>query len=335
MNSPIPSPQDQMIHFITAKWISQPIRVAAQLGIADLLADGPMSVDDLAAKSKTHPPTLYRLLRALAGMGIFEELEDRAFGLTSLGQCLRTGAMRAMALTFLSDWHEKAWSSLMHSVQTGETAFDHAFGQPAFDWLGEHPEEATLFNQFQAEKTARFIPAVVGAYDFSGIKKLADIGGGTGALILAILKANPGLLGSVAELPQVAKQAREAIQASGLADRCQAVECDFFKEAPAGHDAFIMCHILHDWDDEAGAKILANCHKALPTGGKLLLVEQLLPAGGGFSPAKLLDLEMLVIGGGKERTEAEYRALLQAAGFDLARVLETRAGIAVMEALRQ
>lgn len=335
MTSAAPSPQDQMIQFITAKWISQPIQVAAQLGIADLLADGPMSVEDLAQESKTHPPTLYRLLRALAGMGIFEELEDRVFGLTPLGQCLRNGAMRAMALTFLSDWHEKAWSALMHSVQTGETAFDHAFGQPAFDWLGEHPEEAALFNQFQAEKTARFIPAVVGAYDFSGINKLADIGGGTGALILAILKANPDLLGSVAELPQVAQQAREAIQASGLADRCQAVECDFFKEAPLGYDAFIMCHVLHDWDDEAGAKILANCHKALPTGGKLLLVEHLLPQGGGFSPAKLLDLEMLVIGGGKERTEAEYGTLLQAAGFDLARVAQTKAGIALMEALRR
>ncbi len=329
------SPQDQMMQFITAKWTSQPIQVAAQLGIADLLADGPRSVEELASETKTHAPTLYRLLRALAGRGIFEEQEGRAFGLTPMSQCLQTGAMRALALTFLSDWHEKAWASLLHSVQTGEPAFDHAFGQPAFDWLGEHPGDAALFNQFQAEKTARFIPAVVGAYDFSGIKKLADLGGGTGALMLAILRANPHLSGCVAELPQVARQARESIQASGLAERCQAIECDFFLEAPAGFDAFLMCHTLHDWEDEPSAKILANCRRALPPGGKLLLVENLIPEHGGFSVAKLLDLEVLVIGGGKERTEAEYRALLQAAGFELARVIATPAGIAILEALAQ
>jgi SAM-dependent methyltransferase len=332
MNPPEISPQDQMMQFITAKWISQPIKVAAQLGIADLLADGPMNVEDLAEKTGTHAPTLYRLLRALAGRGIFEEQEGEVFGLTPMAQCLQTGAMRGLALTFLSDWHEKAWASLAHSVKTGGPAFDHAFGQPAFEWLEEHPDESALFNQFQSEKTARFIPAVVGAYDFSGIKKLADIGGGTGALVLEILKANPDLKGCVAELPQVARQAGGAIQASGLADRCQAVACDFLQAAPEGFDAFIMCHVIHDWEDGPGAKILANCRKALPVGGKLLLVEHLLPEGGGFSVAKLLDLEVLVMGGGKERTEAQYRELLDTAGFELARVIQPPAGIAILEA---
>lgn len=335
MNPPEISPQDQMMQFITAKWISQPIQVATKLGIADLLADGPMSVDDLARETKTHAPTLYRLLRALAGVGIFEEQEARAFGLTPMAQCLQTGAMRALAVTFLSNWHEKAWASLMHSVQTGEPAFDRAFGQPAFDWLGEHPEDAALFNQFQSEKTARFIPAEVQTYDFSGINKLADLGGGTGALMIEILKANPSLTGCVADLPQVARQAKEVIQASGLAQRCQAIECDFFVEAPAGFDAFIMSNILHDWDDEPCTKILVNCRRALPPDGRLLIVEHLLPDGGGFSVAKLLDLEMLVMGGGKERTEAQYRDLLQAAGFELARVIETPAGVAILKALPQ
>jgi ubiquinone/menaquinone biosynthesis C-methylase UbiE len=334
MNPPQISPPDQMMQFITAKWISQPIQVAAQLGIADLLVDGPMSVEDLAGKTGTHAPTLYRLLRALAGRGIFEELEGRTFGLTPMAQCLQTGAMRALALTFLSDWHERAWGSLRHSVKTGEPAFDHAFGQPAFDWLEERPEESALFNQFQAEKTARFIPAVVEAYDFSGITKLADMGGGTGALMLEILRANPHLAGCVAELPQVARQAREAIQASGLADRCQAVECDFLQGAPEGFDAFIMCHTLHDWEDEACAKILVNFSRALPSGGKLLIVEHLIPEHSGFSVAKILDLEVLVMGGGKERTEAEYRALLQEASFQMNQVIETSAGIAIIEAER-
>ena len=332
MQPPELSPQDQMIQLITAKWISQPIHVAAQLGLADLLAEGPMSVEELAQKTDAHAPTLYRLLRALAGRGIFEEQEGRVFGLTPMAQCLQTGAMRALALTFLSDWHEKAWASLAHSVKTGEPAFDHAFGQPAFDWLEAHPEDADLFNQFQAEKTARFIPAVVGSYDFSGINKLADLGGGTGALMLEILRANPHLTGAVAELAQVAAQAREAIQTSGLADRCQAVECDFLQAAPEGYDAFIMCHALHNWEDGPCAKILANCRRALPQGGKLLIVEHLIPVHHGFSVAKLLDLEVLVIGGGKERNEAQYRELLQAAGFDLARVIETPAGIAILEA---
>lgn len=335
MNPPEPSPQDQMMQFITAKWISQPVHVAAQLGIADILADGPLGVEDLAEKTGTHAPTLYRLLRALAGKGIFEEQEGQVFGLTPLAQCLQTGAMRALTLTFLSNWHEKAWGALLTSVQTGEAAFEHAFGQPAFEWLSEHPEDAALFNQFQAEKTVRFIPALVGAYDFSGLNKLADLGGGTGALMLEILKANPGLKGCVAELPQVAAQAREAIQASGLTDRCQAVECDFLQAAPEGYDAFIMCHTLHDWDDGPCAKILANCRRALPLDGKLLIVEHLIPAHHGFSVAKLLDLEVLVIGGGKERTEAEYRDLLQEAGFELARVIPTPAGIAIIEAKRR
>jgi SAM-dependent methyltransferase len=334
MNPPEVSPQDQMMQFITAKWISQPIQVAARLGIADLLAEGPMSVEDLAVKTKTHAPTLYRLMRALAGKDIFEEQEGRVFGMTPMAQCLQTGAMRALALAFLSDWHEKAWGSLLHSVQTGETAFDHAFGQPAFDWLEKHPEDAALFNQFQAEKTARFIPAVVGAYDFSGINRLADLGGGTGALLLEILKANPHLTGCVAELPQVAAQAREAIQASGLDDRCQTIECDFLQAAPEGFDAFIMCHTLHDWEDEPCAKILDNCRRALPKDGKLLIVEHLIPEQHGFSVAKLLDLEVLVIGGGKERSEAEFRALLLECGFDLKRVIQTPAGIAIIEALR-
>lgn len=335
MNPPAISPQDQMMQFITAKWISQPIRVAAQLGIADLLAEGPLGVEDLAQKTGTHAPTLYRLLRALAGMGIFEEQEGRAFGLTPMAQCLQTGALRALALTFLSDWHEKAWASLAHSVKTGEPAFDHAYGQPAFEWLEAHPGDAALFNQFQAEKTERLIPAVVGSYDFSGIKKLADLGGGTGALILEILKANPHLFGCVAELPQVARQAREAIQASGMADRCQALECDFLQGAPQGFDAFIMCHTLHDWEDGPCAKILANCRRTLPKGGKLLIVEHLIPGHAGFSVAKLLDLEVLVIGGGKERSEVQYRELLQAAGFETARVIETPAGISIIEAKRR
>jgi SAM-dependent methyltransferase len=335
MKPPQPSPQDQMIQFITAKWISQPIHVAAQLGIADLLADGPMSSYDLARETKTHMPTLYRLLRTLAGMGIFEEQEGRAFGLTPLAECLQTGAMRATALTFLSDWHDLAWASLMHSVKTGEPAFDHAHGQPAFDWLDEHPEAAAHFNQAQAVKSAAFIPAIVEAYDFSGIGKLADLGGGSGALMLAILQANPGLTGCVADLPHAVRQAKEAIQASGMAERCQAIECDLFLEAPAGYDAFILSNILHDWDDKPSARILVNCQKALRPGSKLLITENLMPEHGGFDVAKLLDLEMLVMGAGKERTEAEFRALLEAAGFEMTRVIPTPAGIAIMQAKRR
>jgi hypothetical protein len=232
MNPPEISPQDQMMQFITAKWISQPIKVAAQLGIADLLADGPMNVEDLAEKTGTHAPTLYRLLRALAGRGIFEEQEGEVFGLTPMAQCLQTGAMRGLALTFLSDWHEKAWASLAHSVKTGGPAFDHAFGQPAFEWLEEHPDESALFNQFQSEKTARFIPAVVGAYDFSGIKKLADIGGGTGALVLEILKANPDLKGCVAELPQVARQAGGPSRPADWPIAARRLHATFYKQRP-------------------------------------------------------------------------------------------------------
>jgi hypothetical protein len=327
-------PHAQMMQFILGKWISKPIYVAAELGIADMLTDGPKSIDELAHMISTHGPSLYRVMRALASVGIFSETGDRGFALTPMAECLKAGAMRSIALMFNSDWHDRAWENLLYSVRTGEVAFDKAHGMPVFDWFKDHPLAAEIYHEANAIKAMTSHRAIIDAYDFSGINTLTDVGGGYGALMAEILRANPAMRGVVAELPSVVKEAKEFIRTKGLETRCEVVECDSFKEIPPGTDAYLMSHILHDWDDETCQRILGNCHRAMKPCSPLLVVEAVIPPGNEFSVAKLLDLEVFVMGGGRERTEAEFRDLFESSGFTLSRVVPTPESISVIEGIR-
>jgi hypothetical protein len=334
MNPTQPPPQAQMMQFILGKWISKPIHAVARLGIADLLADGPMHIDELAEKSDSHAPSLYRVMRALAGLGIFSEKEDRLFELTPMAECLKSGALRSAALMFHSRWHDNAWDNLLHGVQTGDIPFDHAHGKPVMEWLGEHPGASGVYNRANAVKAMTSHRAIVEAYDFSGISVLTDVGGGYGTLMAEILIAHPGMKGVIADLPAVVQGAEEEIRKRGLESRCRATACDFFKEIPAGSDAYLMSHILHDWDDEQAIQILKNCRRTMSAGSKLLIVETVIPPGNEFSIAKLLDLEMFVIGSGRERTDSEFRNLFGSGGFTLSRIVPTEESISVIEGIR-
>ena len=327
-------PPAQLMKFIVGKWISKPIYIAAELGIADILAEGSKSIEELAHASQSHAPSLYRMMRALASVGIFFETEDKRFELTPMAECLKKGAMRSVALMFNSDWSDRAWGYFMDSVKTGVTAFEKAHGMPISDWLEKNPLAADVFNEANAVKAANSHRAIVDAYDFSGIDTLTDVGGGLGALMAEILIANPLMKGVVADIPSVIQKARKIIQFRGLEDRCKAVECDFFKEIPAGSDGYLMSHILHNWSEEQCKIILRNCHKAMKFESKLLVVEMLIPPGNQPSIAKLLDLEMLVTTGGRERTEKEFKSLLESSGFKLSRTIATQESICVIEGIR-
>jgi len=327
-------PPAQLMKFIVGRWISKPIYVAAELGIADILAEGPKSIEELAQASQSHAPSLYRMMRALASVGIFLETPDKRFELTEMAEYLKTGALRSIALMFNSDWSDQAWGYFLDSVKTGGTAFEKAHGMPVSDWLEKNPQAAKVFNEANAVKAANSHRAIVDVYDFSGINKLTDVGGGLGALMAEILIENPLMKGIVADIPSVIQKAKKIIQSQGLEDRCGVVECDFFKKIPSGTDAYLMSNILHDWSDEQCQIILTNCHRAMKTESRLLVVEMVIPPGNEPSVAKLLDLEMLVTTGGRERAEKEFQTLLESSGFKLSRTITTRESICIIEGLR-
>ena len=331
LNAP---PELSMRQMLCGYWISQAIYVAAKLGIADQLRDGPRTTAEMAAAVGAHEPSLFRLLRGLSSVGVFAETEPRIFTLTPLADCLRNDAphsQRAVAL-MIGEQHYVAWGSLLHSVQSGECAFEHVFGENIFTYLGKHPEDARTFDAAMTGIHGRESAAMLDAYNFSGVGTLMDVGGGNGTLLSAVLKKHPAMRGVLFDLPHVVERSQKNLEACGLADRCRTASGDFFQEVPAGADAILLRHIIHDWDDECSHRILSNCRRALPSGGRLLLVESVIPPGNEPDWGKLLDLNMLVMPGGLERTEAEYRALFEATGFSLKSITPTAAGICVLEA---
>jgi ubiquinone/menaquinone biosynthesis C-methylase UbiE len=306
--------------------ISQALYVAAKLGIADLLHEGPKSREDLAAAAGVNPDALYRVLRALASVGVFTEVEPGRFGLTPLAALLQTGvpgSLRALAIVMGEEPAWRPWGELLYSVHTGLPAFEHVFGMPLFAYLSQHPDVAHTYQVAMAEGTVLTAQAVVEAYDFSGIRTVLDVGGGQGALIAAILKAHPHMHGMLLDLPHVIPGAKRVMETEALAARCALIEGDFFAAVPSGADAYLLKWILHDWDDARAVTILTNCRRAMPEQGKLLVVESVLPAGNEPSLGKFADLHMLVRLGGRERTEAEYRTLFAAAGLRLTHTLLT------------
>jgi O-methyltransferase/methyltransferase family protein len=336
IRQPMPPPL-VLLEMATGFWVSQAIYVAAKLGIADLLKDGPRTSDDLARATWTHPSSLDRLMSTLASLGVFVVDTHNRFGLTPLGRSLQNGvpgSVRAMTLT-LGEEHYHAWGDLLHSVSTGKPAFDHVYKMGLFQYFAQNAAASETFNEGMADVTALVSIAVLMAYDFSGISTIVDVGGGHGALIRTILMANPKLKGILFDAAPAIEEARKRTNGDGLAERCQFVAGDFFQSVPSGSDVCIMKNILHDWDDERCVTILKNCKAALAENGKVLLVETVMPPASAPSFDRLLDLNMLVISGGRERSEAEYRALFDAAGLELTKIVPTVSPLSVIEAVRK
>jgi len=274
--------QTAMLRMIQGFWLARALSVAVKLGIADLLKEGPKSSEELAKATKSHPPSLYRVLRALAAEGVFSEDDKGRFSATPLGSALQTGmpgSMLPFVLEQLDDEHYGAWGDLLHSVMTSETAFDHHFSMDLWQYRALHPEDAKTFDEAMANITEVAVGPILGAYDFSPFDTMIDIGGGDGSLLAAILGKHPGLKGVLFDMPRVTPKAERRIEAAGLAKRCEIVSGDFFKSVPAGGDAHILKAIIHDWDDEQATMILRNCLRAMAPNGRLLLIEAVIPPG--------------------------------------------------------
>jgi hypothetical protein len=318
-------------------WVSRSIYVAAKLGIADLLKDSPKSCDELAAATGTNAPSLYRLLRALASLGVFAETQPNHFSLTPLAACLQSDVPDSIRAYVILRGEEqyRAWGDLLHGVQTGGSSFEHIYGMNLFDYLAQNPESAKIFDESMTNLSAIESAAIAASYDFSSIQTLVDIAGGEGLLIASILKSNPTLKGVLFDQPYVIERAKRFLEAEGVLERCQLAAGNFFESVPEGGDAYILKHIMHDWDDERAIAILKQCHKVMPDNGKVLVAEQVIPPGNEPFMGKLLDLHMLVMApGGRERTEAEYRALFEKAGFMLTRIVPTPREMSIVEGIR-
>lgn len=326
------SPHDQLMRFVLAKWISKPLYVVAELGVADQLAEEARSVEQLARSTGSNPEVLYRLMRALASVGIFRECGHRRFTLTPMAACLKEGSLRAAARTFNCEWNDTAWMHLLECTRSGGTPFEKAFGQPLVRWLETHPGEAAQLHRANTARAAQTLEAILAGYNFAGIDTLVDVGGGEGAMLAGIVKETPGLRGILADRGEVLHAARSTFATAGVAERCSAIECDFFRSLPGGGDAYLLANVLHDWPDEQAKQILHNCRTAMKPDSRLLVVELLVSGPNEPSTAKLLDLEMLVTTGGRERSEEEFRFMFDSAGLILERALALGGGVFVLEA---
>jgi hypothetical protein len=325
------------MEMITGIWLSQALYIACKLNLPDRLAAGLRSAGELAKGAEAHPRALYRLMRALASVGVFAEDEHGQFSLTPLGECLRTdsaGSLRWLALQ-LPEIEWQPWGQALHSVISGETAFEHVFGMPLFAYLEQRPDLQRIFSNSMAGMAQQLAIAVTAAFDFSGARTVVDVGGGYGSLLLEILRNNPGAKGIIFDLPHVVAGAQRVIHQNDLSDRCECIAGSFFEAIPRGGDVYLMSYIIHDWDDSHSAQILKCCREAMDTSARLLLIEVVIPPAHIPSFGKLLDLEMLVIAGGQERTEQEYRELLDGAELDLSRVISMKGPQSIIEAIRR
>jgi hypothetical protein len=327
-----PTPADQLLAMASGAWVSQMIHGAAELGLADALAAGERDVAELAGQVGADADALFRLLRGLASLGIFQETGPRRFALTPLAELLRSDhpqSLRQFA-RMLGEEHYLSWADLLHSLRTGENAFRHRYGCSVFAWYQQHPERGAIFDAAMGDFSRPHTEALLAAFDFSGIRHLVDVGGGRGELLMAVLRAHPQLRGTVFDQPHVVAPVPLPADLEG---RLELQGGDFFATAPAGADAYLLKHILHDWDDGACRTILGHIRAAMAPGGRLLILEQVIPPGNDPFPGKLLDLNMLVMTeGGRERSPAEYALLLESAGFSLRRIHPTTTAMSVVEA---
>ena len=314
--------------------VTQLIYLAAKLGLADHLEQGPQTPHALAQAVGAEPQALYRLLRALASIGLFAETAYGAFRLTPLAQLLQTnlaGSLRGLAILYGEEWLWQAYGHMLYSVETGRPAFEQIHGEPLYDYLGHHPAAEAQFQAAMSGYSAQEAAAILAAYDFSRVATVVDVGGGHGALVAALLEAHPQLAGVVFDVASVVADARRRLADAGLAARATCVAGDFFAAVPSGGDTYLLKSVLHNWDDAAAARILRRCHQAMSRRARLLVIERVIPWGNTPAEAKLFDINMLVTVGGQERTEREYRALFQAAGFDLTQIIPTYSPLSLIE----
>ncbi len=331
------SPSAQLVQMASAYWVSCIVHAAAKFDLADRLAGGPKTAAEIAGPLGLHAPALHRLMRSLASLGILTEKDGRRFGLTPLGEALKTGApgsARASILTLCGPWFARAMEELPASVTDGQTAFQKLNGMPVFDFLGRNPELASLFSETMVGIHGGEPPAVAAAYDFAKLGTIVDIGGATGNMLATILARHAHLKGILADLPHVVKEAPALLKARGVAERVAIEAHDFFKSVPQGGDAYILSHVIHDWSEEQCLTILGHVRKAMAAEARLLLVEMVLPPGDEPHFGKILDMVMLALPGGEERTAAEYEALLAKAGFRLTRVVPTDSVVSIVEAVK-
>ncbi len=320
------SPRAALNQLLAGYMFTQAIYVAARLGVADFLKDGPKSYEEVAKLAGVDPGAVYRVLRLLASQGVFAEIDGGRFTLTSRAELLRTGgadSLRVRAL-IVGEHYWRAFGDLYHSVKTGKAAFEHAYGMTHYDYLGQNPEASNLFSALMTENAAANVRAIAAAYDFSGTKTIVDVSGAHGALLATILKANPQARGILFDLPHVVAGARKLLETEQVAERCELVGGNFFESVPTGGDLYIIMESLGDWDDDRALMILKNCHRAMKGQAKLLLVNAMVPSGNEPSPAKSLDVIVLVLSASHLRSEAEYRDLVASAGFRVARIIPTQ-----------
>jgi C-methyltransferase len=331
-------PEAVVLQHVAGGFVAQAVYVAAKLNIADLLAEKPKTVAELAAATNTHERSLYRLLRTLASIGVFEETDPQVFGNNPASATLREdvkGSTRNMALWLGSKPHWDVYAGLEYSVQTGKPAWDYVHGEPVFPYLFETNKElGNLFNHTMTSFSHSVIPALNEAYDFSEIKTLADIAGGYGHLLAGVLKENPHMRGVLFELPNVLEGATEFLKTEGVTDRVETVSGSFWESVPVKADAYMLKFIIHDWNDEQCVQILSHIRAVMPANAKLLLVEAVLPEGNEANFAKIIDLEMLISPGGMERTATEFDTLLEKAGFSLSRIIPTKSMVSIVEAVK-
>ena len=329
-------PQAQLSQMAMGHFVSRIVYLAARLDLADRLADGPRTAEELAGPTGTDTRSLYRLMRTLGNLGILTESATRHFSLTPLGEALKTGApgsARASVLTIASDWWIDGIKELLYSIQTGQSGFEKALGASIFDWLSKRPAEASLFSDTMIGFHGAEPPAVAASYDFSAVATLVDVGGASGNLLSTILSQHPEPRGILFDLPHVVRDAPPLLQARGVADRVTIESGSFFDRVPPGGDAYLLSHIIHDWSEEQCLRILGNCRRSMNPAGRVLMIEMVLPEGDTPHPGKMTDLLMLVGPGGQERTEQEYDTLLRKAGFRLTSVVQTASPVSIIEAV--
>jgi len=329
-------PQARVIQMLEQFWLARSVAVAARLGLADVLAQRSRTVSELAEATGTHAPSLSRLVRAMVAYGVFrEEGSEPRIALTELGETLvsdRPGSMRELLMTLIAGEHYRAWGDLDQSIRSGRTAFDIHYGTDIWTWYRQHPEAGEEFNRTMVAATAAVNQAVIEVYDFRRFRHIVDVGGGHGSLLRLALEQNPAARGTLFDQPGVIAEARGVIAAAGLAGRVELSGGSFFESIPAGGDAYLMKYILHDWDDAKCGMILANVRKAIADGGTLLVFDTVIPPPGTPDFSVLMDLNMMAMTGGRERTEPELRDLLGRTGFALRRVLPTQSHVSITEA---
>jgi len=332
-------PDVQLLQMAMGVFISQATYVAAKLDIADLLAEGPKGAADLAAETSMHKRSLYRVLRALASVGIFRELDGKRFENTPQSESLRAdhpNSTRDLVIWMLEPEHWNVYAGMMHSVRTGEPAWDHVHGEPVFDYLFETNKPlGEIFNRAMTSFSHQTIGPIIQAYDFSEASIIADIAGGYGHLLGAVLKANPNARGVLFEIPQVIGGAPAMLESYGVADRVELIEGNFTIDVPVRADIYMLKHIIHDWDDQKNEKILGNIRRNMPDAAKVLILDAVIPEGNEPHLGKIMDLEMLIAPGGVERSAGEFDTLLRNSGFRLTRIIPTMSPVAIIEAVKE